>query len=122
MRRTVQRIYLFAKGRCYVFHFTAVMEDNVLIATDVGHALSAEEILKLHESGTPAPPNLSVVGSDNFTGKSGTAKWTPQQLCAVIALAFGAGEEKWLGYDVDALYATAEPLFKDWPAECRPIP
>lgn len=59
---------------------------------------------------------------DLMTGKEMAFSWTNDQMSAVIALAMGVGEEDTPGFNAKNLYAIAEPLFKDWPKECRPIP
>lgn len=102
-----------------MFHFTVILEDTLLIATDVGPDPRTPEDLA---AGKPFPPSLNVVCTDQLTGKVATGKWTVEQLCAVLTLAQGAGEEKWDGYWPEKLYAVVEPLFKDWPTECRPVP
>jgi len=67
-----------------------------------------------------------VVVSDNVTGKTFGAVWTPRELGAVLELAI-AGEDIAENESDESvlrrLYAIAEPLFADpCPVACRLIP
>ena len=94
-----------------MLHFTVILCDTILIAT-----------MEQQQPVDERRHDWLITVTDARTGKTASGKWTPEQLCAVLTLAQGAGEEKWSGYWAEKLYAIAEPLFKDWPAECRPIP
>ena len=45
-----------------------------------------------------------------------------EQVSAILALAMGAGENDWEGYDVPKLYEIANQVCGKLPTEIRPIP
>jgi hypothetical protein len=71
-----------------------------------------------------------IRSADSLTGKQIEEHITTEQLGAIVALAVG-GEEGIFNHAnapvgdhnlSNQLYAVAEPVVKDWPKECRPIP
>jgi hypothetical protein len=64
-----------------------------------------------------------IMIKDELSGKHREASWTYQQLGAVLYLMAGTGEDERTDKELTALmYSVAEPLFKGWPPELRPIP
>lgn len=65
------------------------------------------------------PQMWHVLVTDEFTLTSRSAKWDNREMAAVLALMMSED----LPVDTSrALYRIAEPLFKDWPQNVRPIP
>ena len=58
----------------------------------------------------------NVVSFDVVSGQIANAIWTTKELRACLELAIGGDDSR------TDLYSILEPLVKDWPKECRPIP
>jgi hypothetical protein len=65
-----------------------------------------------------SPPVWEVTCTDSPSGKTETGEWSDKELLAVLNLGLPHDADG----DVDALYEIAEPLFKNWAPEVRPIP
>lgn len=64
-----------------------------------------------------------IIVRDALSGKERQDSWTYQELGAVLYLMAGTGEDERTDKELTAvMYSIAEPLFKGWPAELRPIP
>jgi hypothetical protein len=65
--------------------------------------------------------NVHCIGWENV--ETSATGWTTKQVGAVLFLMVGCGEEGGVDEELtELMYKIAEPLIKDWPKECRPIP
>lgn len=93
--------------------FTAV-EQYKTVTPDVNHL----EVTQTVSDG------WFVTCSDAHSGESATAKnVTAEQVHAIVSLAMGSGEEKWLDDEmIQELYHTASMVMSEWPVNVMPIP
>lgn len=98
-----------------MLHITLILADLIFVATQGGDTTDEEGVFHAGK--------WRVTCTDAFTGKTESGEWDNKQLHAVVSLALGSGEDKYVPDEtVDDLYKIAEPLFTNWAKEVRPIP
>jgi hypothetical protein len=100
-----------------MFNMTAIAEDIIV------------HIVETRPLGSPSTigpddahikSELRLICTDFITGNQATAVVTHIQAGAILALLVGG--EDYPEETVSALYAIAEPIIRNFPQECRPIP
>ena len=87
------------------------------------HLIFADTLFQAWFQDTPTDGHKVLWNGHCVDLPSGTRQefhgWTEEQMGAVVAL---ITTDTWSPDMTKWLYETAEPLVKDWPRECRPIP